>query len=179
MLQIKVNLNEEHEEKFLALQKHWSLSSYTETIRRVIISSWEQEISDDPNYIVIDPVIIKQLRHLVKRKDIQEKYYSMTVEDIINKAGELLLEDIKNNRKSIFDWNIRSKLNKDELLVTDSIAKVQTSRLSNDFTFQSLLNQLTWRNTEKLEQILDNFEKENLISSLVVDGSKIYHAQKP
>lgn len=116
----------------------------------------------------------------LRRLDIKEKFRIFSLEDAIQKGLERIVDDFAEYKKqrSLLNWDIRASLLGDEKTVALAFRSLVTSIDVDGITLEQILESLKWRDEEKLEQILDEFVSQNLLSTVVIDSITHYYAIK-
>jgi hypothetical protein len=173
-MQLKVDLDKQHQKKFLEVKTKHGFQTNTEVVRHLIRTTYELELYDKFHIIELHQNQVKKIQSIISRIDIQHKYDVYNVQDFVKKSVDNFLKLIEKDMKNVLHWDIRSKLNNEEKEIVNALEDCIRKNLSGGVKASEIANLLKKRNRIKIEETLDKFVDLLLLNSVLENNDKIY-----
>lgn len=176
--EFRIDLTDEYVDYYQSIKELNNFKSKVDVFRHAIKTTHDIEMEGVTPYTAIPHRLRYEIKKYIAREDIQDKYRIYRYEDFLQKGIEMLIEDIRTytRTKSILHWDVRNSLTGDRKEVALVIKELLIDNPLGDVRFDRILEELEWRDKNRLRKILDEFVYQNLLESEIIGDKRIYHA---
>lgn len=116
------------------------------------------------------------INNYINRDDVRKKFKIFNIEDFTKKAIDNYLDTIMEytSKRTILNWDIRADLSGDPKDVALAFRECYLESNLSEVKKEELLSKLSWRDEDRLEKILDEFNSQKLIKCDIINNNTVY-----